>query len=376
MVNIVKPRDREVGVALIGTGFMGKCHAMAWRNVATVFGGTPPRLEVLCEIPEEKAQELSHSYGFRSFTDDWKASIDDTSVDVVSVTTPNKFHREMAEYTLEAGKHLWLEKPMALTLEDAQAMTDLAKAKPQLVTQLGYSYLRNPAIRAAGKIITSGQIGDARSFRGVCDEDYCADPDLEWSWRMSHAQGGLGALGDLGCHLVSLATELMGPIADVTARSQINVKQRPHDGELRDVENEDSVTALVSFVSGAHGMLATSRVAHGRKNRLQFEIQGTLGTIVFDQESMGEIWVFRSGDRGFTRHLIGPDDPDFRNFCPAPGHSLGFNELKVIEARDLLVSIDSGQPPSTDFTRGMEIERVIHAMATSNGRPVCVGESQ
>ncbi|MBK4217534.1 Gfo/Idh/MocA family oxidoreductase [Paracoccus caeni] len=362
--------QRSLGVALIGTGFMGKCHAMAWRNVATVFGGPHPRLEILCDTPQDRAEAFAAQFGFARGMADWQAAIADPAVDVVSITTPNGLHRPMAEAALNAGKHVWLEKPMALTLEDATAMAALAAAHPGQMTMLGYNYLRNPAFQAARKLVADGQIGKPLAFRGVYDEDYSADPTLPWSWRMTHEGGGLGALGDLGCHLVSQMTALMGPVEELTAMTQIAVPQRPSPEGPRAVENEDSAMALIRFASGAQGSFATSRVARGRKCRMQWELHGSEGTIVFDQENMNELWVHRSGEAGFTRHLSGPDQPDFAAFCPAPGHNFGFNEQKVIECRDLLVAIAGGPNPGPDFAAGLQIERIIHAMANSHGRPV------
>ncbi|MGA0541277.1 Gfo/Idh/MocA family protein [Neotabrizicola sp. VNH66] len=359
-----------LGVALIGTGFMGKCHALAWRNVAATFGGAHPRLEVLCDLPDSKAQGLAQQFGFARATGDWRAAVNDPAVDVVSITTPNGTHREMAEAALAAGKHVWLEKPMALTLTDAQAMADAAAARPGQATMLGYNYLRSPAFQAAVRMVQAGEIGTPRAFRGVYDEDYAADPDLPWSWRHTLAGGGLGALGDLGCHLISQMVALMGPVAEVTAITDIAHATRPSPEGPRAVENEDSALAILRFASGAQGSFATSRVARGRKCRLQWEVHGTLGTLVFDQENMNELWVHRAGEAGFTRHLTGPEQPDFAAFCPAPGHNFGFNEQKVIEARDLLAAIAGGPVTGPDFAAGLQIERIIHAMAASDGRPV------
>ncbi|SLN46642.1 Glucose--fructose oxidoreductase precursor [Aquimixticola soesokkakensis] len=276
----------------------------------------------------------------------------------------------MAQAALRAGKHVWLEKPMALTLADAQSMADVAAAHPAQVTMLGYNYLRSPAFQAARALVTRGEIGDLLAFRGVYDEDYCADPDLAWSWRATLAQGGLGALGDLGCHLVSQMIALMGPVAEVTAQTQIAVPMRPSPEGPKAVENEDSAMALLRFASGAQGSFATSRVARGRKCRLQWEVHGSLGTICFDQENMNELWVHRANEAGFTRHLTGPEQPDFAAFCPAAGHNFGFNEQKVVEARDLVAAIHGGAHKGPDFATGLEIETIIHAMARSNGAAI------
>jgi len=365
-----KMPDKSLGVALIGTGFMGKCHALAWRQVATVFGGEPPRLEILSDVTKDSAVRFARQFGFQRSTDDWRAAITDPAVDVVSITTPNSLHRPMAEAALKAGKHVWLEKPMALTLEDAEAMTAFAARNPDQVTLLGYNYLRSPAFQMARKILAEGGIGAPLTFRGVYDEDYSADPDLPWSWRMTKKAGGLGTLGDLGCHLVSVMIQLMGDVSELTAQTQIAIPLRHSPEGPKAVENEDSALALIRFASGAQGVFATSRVARGRKCRLQWEVQGSDGTIIFDQENMNELWLHRTDDAGFTRHLSGPEQPDYAAFCPAPGHNFGFNEQKVIEARDLIRAIAGDAPCGPDFAEGLKIEKIIHAMATSNGRPV------
>lgn len=362
--------DRPLGIALIGTGFMGKCHAMAWRNVSAVFGGAHHRLEILSDATPEAAQHFADQFGFARATARWEEAVNDPAVDVVSITAPNGMHRPMAEAALKAGKHVWLEKPMALTLADAEAMAATAATHPGQATMLGYNYLRSPAFQSARNLVRDGAIGQPLAFRGVYDEDYSADPLLPWSWRMTHEGGGLGALGDLGCHLVSHMLALMGPVTDVVAQTQVAIPTRPSPDGPKPVENEDSALAMLRFASGAQGSFATSRVARGRKCRLQWEVHGSEGTIVFDQENMNELWLHRVGEAGFTRHLTGPDQPDFAAFCPAPGHNFGFNEQKVVEARDLLAAIAGGPNAGPDFAHGLEIEKIIHAMAASNGRSI------
>lgn len=358
---------RALTVALIGTGFMGKCHAMAWRNVATAFGGALPRLEWLIDAAPGRAAELAPSWGFTRGGDDWRAAVTDPAVDVVSITTPNGLHREMAETALAAGKHVWLEKPMALSVADAESMEAAARAAGR-VTMLGYNYTRSPAFRSAVDLIADGAIGRPIHFRGMYDEDYMADPDLPWSWRLTRRDGGLGALGDLGCHLVSVMLALMGPVARLYAQADTIVTDRPHQGGTARVENEDQAQALIRFASGASGEFSCSRVARGYRCRLAWEVQGTDGTLRFDQERMNELWLYQPDQPetdGFRRILTGPSQPGYAAFCPAPGHNFGFNEQKVVECGQLIDAIAGGAPAWPDFTAGLGIERIIHAMAQS-----------
>lgn len=361
----------SIGVALIGTGFMGKAHAIAWANARRILDAPAEvRLELLCDTPAAKAQAMAAQFGFARATADWRAAIADPAVDVVSITTPNGLHRAMAEAALAAGKHVWCEKPMALTLADAEAMEAAARAAGR-VTLLGYNYVRNPALAHARRLVAAGAIGRPVHFRGWVDEDYQADPELPWTWRATRAAAGLGALGDLGCHLVSVMLGLMGPVESLIADSQIIHTTRPlADGSGRAaVENEDAATAILRFASGAQGSIAASRSAWGRKSRLDWEVHGTEGMIVFAQERMNELQLYQNrgpkAEQGFRTILTSPEHPPYGGFCPAPGHQLGFNDLKVIEAAELVAGLAGGPRPWPDFTAGLVIERIIHTIAAA-----------
>lgn len=362
----------RIGVALIGTGFMGKCHAMAYGAVKAVFGDVPhvDRL-TLCDVDPAHAARCAEEFGFARSATDWRSLLADPAIQLISITSPNGLHREMAVAALEAGKHVWCEKPMALTLEDATAMAEAAGRMPQLKTALGYAYLRNPALQHAKALIAAGAIGEVFDFRGSVDEDYTADPALPWSWRMTRKDAGLGALGDLTVHLISLAQELMGDIQSLTAMVDVVHRERkvPETGQMAAVENDDIAHALVRFASGARGVLASSRVAHGRKNGLRIEVHGSKGSLWLDNERMNELNLYVAegpvAERGFRRILSGPAHPAYGRLCPAPGHGLGFNELKVIELAELLYAITGKPSQSVDFARGLQIEAVIHAFAHS-----------
>jgi predicted dehydrogenase len=359
----------SVGIGLIGTGFMGKAHALAWRAVRAVSGDVPaPRLELLCDTPAGKAAGLADQFGFARSTGDWRALVEDPAVDVVSITTPNGLHREMALAALAAGKHVWCEKPMALTLADAAEMARAAE-EASLCTQVGYNYIWNPAFTHAQRLVAEGAIGRIVHVRGWVDEDYQADPDLAWTWRAMIAEAGLGTLGDLGCHLVSMLWGLAGPIESLLADMATVHETRPlADGTGRAaVENEDVASALLRFESGVSGVMTTSRSAWGRKNRLGFELHGTRGMLIFDQERMNELKLFMNegpkATQGFRTILTGPEHPPFGAFVPAPGHQLGFNDLKVIEAAQFLRAIASGGRSYPDFAAALEFEKTIHAVA-------------
>ena len=367
----------EIGIGLIGTGFMGKCHALAFRAVGAVFPDVPhPRLAMLCDVPEDAAVSFARQFGFARSTADWRDLVSAPDVDVVAITTPNGMHKEIALAAIAAGKAVYCEKPLALTLADAEEMATAAETA-KVPTLVGYNYLKNPAVTHAKALIDRGTIGRVIHFRGVVDEDYMADPSLPWSWRCRSVEAGLGALGDMGCHLVSIAQHLVGPIVSLIADQETSHATRPlPDGSgTRAVENEDTATALVRFASGVGGMISTSRVAWGRKGKLAWEVHGDAGMIAFDQERMNELHVFEAGPdkamHGFRTILSGPAHPPYGNFVPAPGHGLGFNDQKTIEVANLLRGLKETETIYPSFADALRIERVIHAIdrsARSGGR--------
>jgi len=361
----------EIGVGLIGTGFMGACHAQALSAVGPLFETKlRPRLEMVADLSREAAIALGGKFGFRRATGDWRELVADPAVDLVSITSPNALHKEMALAALAARKHVWCEKPLALSGADAAELWAAAEGRG-LVTLVGYNYLRSPAVQLARRLLSEGELGEPVTFRATFDEEYMASPEVPFSWRCERAAAGTGTLGDLGSHAVSLARFLLGEVVEVCADLATTIARRPlPGGGVRAVENEDVAHALLRFRGGLLGTLATSRVAFGRKNGLDFEIHGTKGALRFTQERFNELKLFFFGGRpetdGFRTVLTGPAHPPYGRFNPAGGHGLGFNELKVAEAAELLEAIAAGRRAYPDFREGAAIEAVLDAIVESS----------
>jgi predicted dehydrogenase len=371
---------RTIGVGLIGTGYMGKCHALAWTGVRAAFGDAPVvRRVMLCEVEEDLARRRADEFGFEASTADWRALIADPAVEVVSITTPNALHAPMAIAALEAGKHVWCEKPMAPALADSERMAAAARASGR-VAILGYNYIQSPAVRFIGKLLKEGAIGRLNHFRFEMDEDYMADAEAPFSWR-SQATAGYGALDDFAVHPLSLLSTLIGLPSAVFGEMSKPYADRPDGGGRRAVETSDIATALLRMENGASGTIQVNRCAWGRKGRLQLQAFGSLGAITFDQERFNEVNIYVAEGpaerQGFRQVLMGPAHPPYDRFVVAPGHQMGFNDLKIIEAHELLNRIE-GQPSLTvDFEAGLAIERTIHAIARSSreGRWVAMDEA-
>jgi predicted dehydrogenase len=359
-----------LGIGLIGTGYMGKCHALAWNAVAAVFGDVArPRLVSLAEVNADLARRKAEEFGFTRSTGDWREVVNDPEVDVVSVTTPNQFHAEMAIAALEAGKHVWCEKPMATSFSDAERMLAAARASGK-ATAMGYNYIQNPLIRHMAELIGAGAIGNVTHVRLEMDEDYMADPAEPFYWK-SEAQSGYGALDDFAVHPLSLLSVLVGLPREVMSDMAKPYADRPaRDGGRRDVENHDIANVLMHLEGGQSAVLMANRSAWGRKGRIMLQMLGSDGSILYDQERMNEFQLYdRKGEpanHGFRTVLTSGHHPIYGKFIPAPGHGLGFNDLKIIECRELISAIAGNQAHLIDFERGLEIERAVHAMARSH----------
>ncbi|MGH8251736.1 MAG: Gfo/Idh/MocA family protein [Steroidobacteraceae bacterium] len=357
---------------LIGSGFIGRAHAIALAGVGTVFPEvTPPVCEILADRDDEQARAAAKSLGFRRATGDWRELVADPAVDVVDICAPNHLHREMALAAIAAGKHVWCEKPLALDAAEAGEVADAAR-RSGVNHLIGFNYACNPLLRLAQEIVAGGELGTITGFSGRYFEDYMADPAVPHSWRCERRLAGAGALADLGSHLVDASQRLLGPVESVSARLETIHRSRrvPSTGAMLPVENEDIALAMIRFASGVTGSFEISRVATGFKCGLSFTVFGTAGSLSFDQERMNELRLYASSDaagrRGFRTILAGPEHPDYRFFCVAPGHGLGINDLKVIEARNLIRAIADGVPARPGFDVGLQVQQVMEAMERSH----------
>jgi predicted dehydrogenase len=357
---------------LIGTGFIGRMHAIALHAVGPVFDDIEaPLCTWLADANDALARKAAADLKFDNATGDWRELVKRPDVDVVDICTPNYLHREMALATIAAGKHVYCEKPLALTCEEADEIATAAE-RAGVCNSIGFNFVRNPILRHAREMIEAGELGTIHTFSGRNLEDYMGDAAVPHGWRCERRFAGSGALADLGSHLINLAHFLIGDIARVQASLNTVYRERTPRGGGRPlpVENEDVALVLVGFASGATGSFNISRIATGYKSGLGFTITGTRGALEFDQERMNELRFYSandpSGRRGFRTILTGPEHPDYARFCPAPGHGLGINDLKILEIHELIRAIESGRPIWPDFREGARVQRLMAAIEQSH----------
>ncbi|UWR53707.1 Gfo/Idh/MocA family protein [Phaeobacter inhibens] len=357
----------EIGIGILGGGYMGKAHAVAMAAVGAVFDtALRPRLEMVCATTAASAERYRRAYGFQRATDDWQVLVNDPKVEAIVIASPQQTHRAVAEAAFALGKPVFCEKPLGASLADSRAMVAAAQSSgcPNMV---GFNYIRTPASQYARQLIADGLIGEVTWFRGEHTEDFYADPDAPATWRTEGEANG--TMGDLAPHMINGAMALIGPIAELIAEVETVHTDRPGGR----VTNDDQGQMMCRFANGAMGQMFFSRIATGRKMGYAYEITGTKGAIRFDQEDQNALWLYLSeGDeatRGFRKILTGPAHPDYLPFCQGPGHGTGYQDQILIEARDFLRAIETQTPVWPTFEDGMAVNQVIAAaMAASEAR--------
>ena len=377
---------KKLNVGLIGAGFMGKAHSLAYVAMPMFFWPAPaiPVRKTIVDVNDAIAAEAAQRFGFENSSGDWRSVIADPAIDIVDIATPNHLHAEIAIAAAAAGKHIISEKPLARDGAEAKTMYDAVK-NAGIVHMVAFNYRRTPAVALAKKYIVEGAIGEILNFRGTYLQDWSADPDGPLSWRFQKKIAGSGSLGDIGTHVVDIARYLCGEITQVNTQLKTWVKTRPIQSGTVDklgtgakdssapraeVDVDDEVLSLLEFENGAIGSLEATRNAHGRNNFLTFEIHGSLGSIYFNYERRDELQVAFAkdqGDRkGFRTVYTGPAHPYGEGLWPIPALGIGYGETKIIEAYDFVKAIVEGGEVSPNFKDGYQVNLIADAMAASS----------
>jgi predicted dehydrogenase len=377
---------KTLNVGLVGAGFMGKAHSLAYAAMPMFFWPPPALLvrKAIADITEEGAAEAARRFGFETSTGDWRKLVEDPSIDIVDIATPNNMHCEIAVAAAAAGKHIFCEKPLAGTSGEARKMLDAVR-KADITHMVAFNYRRTPAIALAKKFIDEGAIGEILNFRGTYLQDWSADPNAPLSWRFQREIAGSGALGDIGTHVLDLARYLAGEIQEVNGTLKTYIPERPiQQGgvdklaaaekligtPMAKVEVDDEVMTLLRFTNGAVGSLEATRNAYGRNNFLTFEAHGTEGSIHFNYERRDELQVFFNSDppdrRGFRTIYTGPAHPYGDGLWPIPALGIGYGETKIVECFDFVGAVVEGRQPSPNFEDGYRIALICDAITASS----------
>lgn len=361
-----------LGVAVIGHSFMGKAHSLAWRNVNATFDTPPVARRVLVGSNDQAVQHSAQRYGWSESSTSWRQTILRDDIDIVDICTPGALHAEIALFALAHGKHVLVEKPLANTVAEAEAMAAAARtaAADGLVAMLGFNYRRVPALALARRLITEGRLGQLRQLNIRYYQDWLVDEQAPMSWRLRKEQAGSGALGDLGSHAVDQIRYLTGSeVSSVAATSHTFVTERNGEQGTEAVSVDDAVWSTLELENGGIATLEASRMATGRKNSLRIEAYGSRGSLAFDLESLNQLQLCEVGapaaEQGFKTILVTePEHPYLDGWWPT-GHVLGWADTFTHQLRDFLQAIDGGPAAAPTFDDGLKVQRVLEAIGQS-----------
>jgi len=371
-------RIADVGAAVIGTGFIGTVYVEQLRRIGVrvrgVLGSSPER-------GEERAEALGVDRAYPSL----EALLDDPSIDVVHVTSPNHLHVAQARQILEAGRHVVCEKPLAMAASDSAGLVELAEGSG-LVNAVNFNIRFYPLHQHVRELVAAGALGDVRFVTGRYFQDWLL-LETDWNWRLEPDKGGsLRAVGDIGSHWLDLATFLTGSqvtavLADLTTfipqraqpRGPVETfsTERSTDTVEREMATEDTASILLRFANGARGSVSVSQISPGRKNSLQWEIDGSTGSAAWDSETPDHLWL---GHRGRPNEILMRDpalmgDAGRAAAALPGGHVEGFDDtfgalFRAIYA-DVIAGRPSERPPYATFADGHDEVIVGDAVADS-----------
>ncbi|NPV09129.1 MAG: Gfo/Idh/MocA family oxidoreductase [Anaerolineae bacterium] len=371
---------RTIGVALIGYQFMGRTHSNAYRQVKYFFDPPlVPEMEVLVGRNLDGVRAAADKLGWKAYATDWHQVLDRDDIGIVDISSPGDTHYPIALAAAEAGKHIFCEKPLANTLDQAVRMAEAAeRAGVKAMTNFNYRFV--PAVQLAKRLIDEGKIGEIRHYRGVYLQDWIVDPEFPLVWRLRKESAGSGALGDIAAHNIDLARFLVGEIKEVAAADKTFIKERPlpataegawgaaGGAQRGEVTVDDAVIALGRFEGGALATFEATRFAPGRRNYNAFEISGSRGSISFNLERMNELEYFSLDDPPYAQgfRTINVSGGDFGEYAAAwwpPGHIIGYEHTFVHSIFEFLRAIGEDRQPVPNFREGARTQAVLDAVA-------------
>ena len=373
---------KELGIGVIGFGWMGQAHSRGCRRAPSYFPDRSyqPNLVMVSDTLPDRREQAVRDFGFATATADWHDVVENPAVDIVFVTAPNMLHVEMSNAAAANGKHVFCEKPVGGT----PAQTVAAERAARLAginTAVGYNYRWAPLVQHARQMILDGTIGQVTNYYGRFYSMYGSDPMGLLTWRFLVDQSGHGVSTDILSHSTDLAHYLVGPITSVVGTGETFIQQRPlpkaggthYDrGAIGDptgaVTNEDYIAMMCKFQNGARGTLEASRSVVGPESQNMFEVYGTKGSIAWNFEKMNELRVYVAGDHkhtGFTTVYGGDRFPHHGNFVPGSANGIGFEDLVCIEDHEFLQSVALGRPHTPGFTEALRYVEVQEAVLKS-----------
>ncbi|MFX3632303.1 MAG: Gfo/Idh/MocA family protein [Candidatus Pristimantibacillus sp.] len=375
--------NNKVRVGMVGYKFMGKAHSNAYRALSMFFPETAvkPEMKAICGRDPVALEQARVQFGWESGETDWRELISREDIDLIDINAPSNAHMEIAIAAAAAGKHLFCEKPLALTLEDSKEMLKAAE-NAGVKHMVGFNYRFAPAVQLAKKLIDEGRIGDIYHFRAVFLQDWIIDPEFPLVWRLQKEIAGSGSHGDLGAHLIDMARYLVGEFQEVIGMGETFIKERPmptsmtglsakggNNGPRGEVTVDDATLFMTRFENGTLGSFEATRFAAGHRCTNAFEINGSKGSIKFDFERMNELQVYFTDDaedvQGFRRVLATDPSHAYMDAWWPAGHTIGYEHTFTHEVHELMLAIAEDRQPIPNFYDGVKCQEVLEAVERS-----------
>lgn len=377
-------QKQPLGIGVIGMGWMGQVHARSYSLARQRFpdDDAAARLVICSDNVEARAHSARDTLGFACATTRWRDVIERPDVQIVNIATPNNLHVEIVQAAAAAGKHIFCEKPVGRSPEETAQIEAIAR-RAGVMSFVGFNYRWAPMTLHAKQLIDEGKLGELTQYRGRFFSMYGSDPLGLLSWRFDREIAGYGVLGDIMAHVTDMAHYLCGGIKRLVSNRHTFIGQRPipipgkgthysrgaPDDPTGAVSNEDYAGALVEFANGARGSFEASRSIFGPKNQMAFELNGTQGALNWDFERMNELELYLPdadwGHDGYIRLVGGDRYPFHGNFNPGDGSGLGYEDMKVIEARHFLQAVAQERPCAPTFADALAVAEVHAAMIRS-----------
>jgi len=377
----VEAQQKDVRIGMIGYQFMGKVHSHAYRDLPFFFDkGARPILQAIAGRHETAVKQAAEKMGWASYETDWRRLIERDDIDVIDIVTPNYMHAEMAIAAAEAGKHIIMEKPLAMTVEQAERIAEAVK-KNNVIHMICHNYRFAPAVQFAKKLIQDGVLGRLYHFRGNYLQDFIIDPAFPLVWRLDKEVSGSGALGDIAVHSIDLARFLIGDIQEVVAMMETFIKERPvgemagglrakaDSEQMGKVTVDDAVSVLARFENGVMGTFEATRFATGNRNKNKFEINGEKGSIRWDLENMNNLEIYLTEDapglQGFRSINCTEEVHPYVSAYWPPGHIIGYEHTFIHLIHEFLQGVMTKKSPQPNFEDGVQNQKVLAAIEAS-----------
>jgi predicted dehydrogenase len=369
----------EIGVGMLGYAFMGKAHTNGYKKIPYLIYPPPaiPRLIAIAGRDEEGVAEAARRYDYDSYYTDWRKILEDDRVQLFDNTGPNNVHAEPCIAAAGAGKHVFCEKPLARTAEEAQGMLD-AVEKAGVKHGVAFNYRFVPAVRQIRDLIDSGALGTIYHWRSLYLQEWIMPHyDEAKIWRLDKEVAGSGAIGDLGAHIIDLAHYLVGGVKTLSANTKTFIQERPlvdDPDQMGTIDVDDAFVAIAEFDNGALGTFECTRFGLGRKNYNFFEINGEKASVRFNLERLNEFDIYYRDHKpretaGWTTVLVSEDYHPWWQYWWPQGHIIGWEHLFVHELThfvDCIVNDKDVAPHGATFVDGYRAAVVCDAILESS----------